>query len=251
MKKLFFSIALVLVLLAGQTGAALAQDTTPISGTVQNVALETDSAGTTTVVVTYTFTDSTGVQQTSTASLSVETAASLGLVTTDTTTGTTTVKDTANGSTVTIDPATILPEPEEEKEHPVGSALSDFFSETLGVDYDVIMEYHADGFGFGVIAQGLWMTKQLGGDSSTFAALLDAKKSGDYSGITLADGSTPRNWGDVIKSLKKGSNLGSVKSGHANSDATATETDQKGNSDKGGDKGGGKGGDKGKGKGKP
>ena len=278
MKKLFFSIALVLALLIGQTSSVFAQDTTPpatpITGTVQTVTVETDAAGITTVLVTYTYTDSAGVQQTTTSRLSLETATSLKLVTTDPTTNTTTADSAATGTTVTIDPATVLPEPtpeEEEPQHPVGSALNDFFSDALGVDYDTIMTYHEDGTGFGVIAQALWMTNQLDGDSDTFAALLDAKKSGDYSAITLADGSTPDNWGDVVRSLKKGSNLGSVKSGHApklepttdattpdaSTDATTTD-DTKGNGNKDKDKNNGNGkekdndkGNHGKGNGKP
>jgi len=254
MKKLLFSAMLILALLAGSTSVAFAQETTPTSNTVQSVAIETDAEGTTTVVVTYTYTDSAGTGQTATARLSVEIAESLGLVTTDPTTNEVAASDTAEGSTVIIDPATVIPEPEAEKEHPVGSVLGEFFSETLGVDYDIVMEYHDSGTGFGVIAQALWMSNQLGGDSSTFAALLDAKKSGDYSAITLADGSTPRNWGDVVKSLKKGSNLGSVKSGRANSDSSdTTDANQKGNGKGNSNKDGGKGekGNNGKGNGKP
>jgi len=227
MKKLLFSTALVLALLIGQTGIAFAQDATPISGVVQSVTLETDTAGTTTVLVAYTYVDSAGAQQTATSRLSVEAAASLGLVTTDPATNTTTVNDAATGSTVTIDPGAVIPDPvtEETPQHPVGSALSDFFSDLLGVDYDTIMEYHSDGTGFGVIAQALWLTSEMGGGTDMFTALLDAKKSGDYSAITLADGSTPSNWGDVVKSLKKGDNLGSVKSGHADSSASDTTSD--------------------------
>ena len=235
MKRLLFGLILTFVLIIGQTGVAFAQDTTLITGTVQSVVLETDTAtGQTTVVVTYTFTDSAGVTQTATARLSVETAAGpdLKVVTTDPNTNTTTVNPTAIGSTVNIDPATVIPA-EEEKEHPVGSALANFFSELLGVDYETIMEYHENGTGFGVITQALWLTNQLGGDTSTFTALLDAKKSGDYSGITLADGSTPGNWGEVVKSLKKGENLGSVKSGKVNSNSTSTDQTNGNGNDKG------------------
>jgi hypothetical protein len=114
--------------------------------------------------------------------------------------------------------------------------LSDFFSDMLGVDYETIMTFHEDGVGFGVIAQALWLTNKLEGDSTTFEALLEAKQSGDYSAITLADGSTPDNWGDVVKSLKKGDNLGSVISGRGQSgDETSTETSTNGH--KNGDNG--------------
>lgn len=267
MKKLLFSAALVLTLLAGQAGVAFAQDATPpASGTVVSVVIETDAQGVETVLVTYSYLDTSGAEQTESVRLSVETATDLGLVTTDAATNKTVVATEAEGSEVTIDPADILPEPEETDanadEHPVGSALDEFFSETLGVKYSTIMDYHEDGAGFGVIAQALWMTKQLDGDAATFEALMDAKKSGDYSAITLADGSTPRNWGDVVKSLKQGDNLGSVKSGRADAeDGDKTNgnapddkgkdkvNDNKGGKDKSDDKG--KSGDKGNKGGKP
>jgi len=209
---------LVLALLAMTAGTAFAQDAT-ITGTVQNVSVETnESTGETTVLVTYSYVDETGATQEQTVSLSVATAEGLGLASTSTdpVTGltSTTVNDGVEGSEITIDPATVLPDATtEEDQHPVGSALSDFFSEVIGVDYESIMTYHEDGVGFGVIAQALWLTNEINGDTSDFEALLAAKQSGDYSGITLADGSTPDNWGDVVKSLKKGDNLGSVMSG--------------------------------------
>lgn len=214
MKKLFTSMFLVLALLAMTAGTAFAQEATPITGTVQSVVLETDATtGETTAVVTV-LDETTGATQTVTISLA--TAESLGLVVTDPTTGGTTVSDTAVGSAVEIDPATVIStDTTEEEQHPVGSALSDFFGDVLGADYDTIMAAHEDGVGFGVIAQALWLTNELGGDSATFESLVDAKQSGDYSAITLADGSTPDNWGDVVKSLKKGDNLGSVMSGKA------------------------------------
>jgi hypothetical protein len=81
-----------------------------------------------------------------------------------------------------------------------------------------------------VIAQALWITDQIEGTSEDFTALLNAKKSGDYTGILLADGSTPENWGDVVTSMRKGDNLGSIKSGRAEKEAnsddqTGDETD--------------------------
>ena len=206
MKKLFVSTILALALLTMSVGAVFAQETTTITGTVETVSFGTDANGTTTVIVG--LRDDQGVLQTVT--LSLETATSLGLVTTDSN-GVTTVIDTAIGTLVTIDTADVSTEPTEDQ-HPVGSALSDFFSGLLGVDYDTVMSYHDDGVGFGVIAQALWLTNSLDGDSSVFTALLDAKQSGDYSAITLADGSTPDNWGDVVKSIKHGDNLGSVMS---------------------------------------
>ncbi len=192
MKNFFTSIFLVLVLLAMTAGTAFAQETTPITGAVQSVVLET--------------------------------AETLGLVTTDPTTSESKVTENAVGTTVEIDPTTILIEEDtEEDRRPVGSRLSDFFSGLLGVDYETIMTFHDDGFGFGVIAQALWLTNNLDGDTATFEALLEAKQSGDYNAVTLADGTTPDNWGDVVKSLKKGDNLGSVASGKGESGEDTSE----------------------------
>ncbi len=240
MKKFIFTFLAVLALLAAQAGRAFAQTSSPITGTVKSVTVEIDSSGTTAVVVTYEYADAAGATQTASARLSVETAVSLGLVNVDSASGAVAVKDAAIGGSVTIDPASVLPEPQEEPQHPVGSALGDFFGDALGVDYNLIMDYHAEGVGFGVIAQALWLTYQVGGDSSAFAALLEAKRSGDYSGITLADGSTPRNWGDVVKSLKKGSSVGAIKSGRSSLDNPSGKDDKSNNGKGNNGKGGGK-----------
>ncbi len=228
MKKLFTSTFLAVALLAISAGTAFAQEVTPISGTVQSVVLETDATTGETIAVVTVLDAVTG--ETQIVNLSSAAAESLGLITTDPITGETTVTEGAVGLVVEIDPATVLPVVEdpttEEEQHPVGSALSDFFSDLLGVDYETIMTYHEDGVGFGVITQALWLTNNLDGSTETFDALLAAKQSGDYSAILLADGSTPDNWGDVVKSLKKGDNLGSVMSGKADAgDETAVEVD--------------------------
>ena len=222
MKKILISALLAIMVLTMSFGTVFAQSTT-ITGDVQSVTLGTDANGAT--IVTVTLLDSQGVTQTVT--LSLETATTLGLVTTDPATGVTTISDTAVGTSVTIDSADVLPTPTtEESQHPVASKLSEFFSSLLGVDYDTLMSYHDDGVGFGVIAQALWITNELGGSTDTFSALLEAKQSGDYSNITLADGSTPRNWGDVVKSIKHGDNLGKVMSGHTDStDSTSTQNE--------------------------
>jgi hypothetical protein len=219
MKKILTSIFLMTALLAMTVGTAFAQEITEqITGTVQSVEFETDAeSGETTVLVTVL--DDMG--ETQTLRLSLETAESLGLITTDPETGEPSVAEGAVDSEVAIDPAVVIPDETEVEEevpaHPVGFAVSEFFGSLVGVDYDTIMASHEDGFGFGVIVQALWLANQIEGDAATFEALLEAKQSGDYSAITLADGSTPDNWGDVVKSLKKGSNLGSVMSGRADS----------------------------------
>jgi len=255
MKKLLTLAALVAALLTLSTGTAFAQEATPITGTVESVVPQTDEATGETIYVV-TLTDEFGT--THVVNLSQETAEGLGLISVDETTGEVTINEVVDP--ITVNPEDILPveEPGEEEqvaEHPVGSKLGEFFGELLGVDYDVIMEQKEQGFGFGVIAQALWLTNQIGGDSETFTALLEAKKTGDYSAIILADGSTPDNWGDVVKSLKKGENLGSVMSGKADdgSDDAAAETESangRGNGKSGAkDNAGGNNGDNGNGNG--
>lgn len=231
--KWMTALLVLVALCAAQFGSALAapaaQTTTPITGTVQSVTIETNaSTGETTVVVTVL---DTATNTTQTVRLSVDTAITLGLVSIDPATNQPVVTAAAVGSTVTIDPTQVLPEPApvEESQHPVGSALANFFSELLGVDYATIMEVHDEGVGFGVIAQALWMTSKLEGDSEAFMAIIEAKQSGDYSAITLPDGSTPTNWGQFRKALLQGdrkANLGQIMSGHATigEDGTITTT---------------------------
>lgn len=219
--KILFSIVLATIFLATQivaVGAAPAnqEDAPPITGTVESITVETDAeTGTTTVVVT--LVDEMGATQT--VRLSLEDATALGLVLEDET-----INPDAIGNPTEIDPALVIPdepeETEEEAQHPVGSALSDFFSDLLGVDYETVMDYHDDGVGFGVIAQALWITNALDGDSETFAAILEAKQNNDFSAITLPDGSTPQNWGQFRKAVmhdrdKSKENLGAIMSGRA------------------------------------
>lgn len=248
--KIVFSILLATIFLATQfiaVGAAPAtQETTPITGTIESVVLETDTAtDTTTVVVT--LTDEFG--ETQTIRLSLEDATALGLVTDD---GSRPVVDDSQiGTTVEIDPTLVIPdETTDEEQHPVGSALSDFFTDLLGVDYEMIMDYHEDGMGFGVIAQALWMTNSLVSEGDTememtpeelFSAILDAKKNKDFGAITLPDGSEPTNWGQFRKAImsdrdKSKENLGAIMSGRAeNGQADEGQTELK-NNGKGPDK---------------
>ena len=235
MKKLFTSMFIVLTLLTMTAGTAFAQDATLITGTVQTVVIETNATTSESVVVVTLLDETAGTTQT--VKISLEAAVTLGLVTTDATTGENVV---VVGQTVEIDPTIVIPEEvitdtTEEAQHPVGSALTDFFSGLLGMDYETIMTYHEEGIGFGVIAQALWLSKNLDGGTDTFESLLEAKQSGDYSAITLPDGSTPDNWGDVVRSHKKGENLGSVMSDKTKSNkdtsgaTTITTTKERGN----------------------
>lgn len=217
MKKLLTIIIFAAALLTLPTGVAFAQDPTPITGTVESVVPQTDPTTGETLYYVVTLTDELGT--THVVNISEATAESLGLITVDPTTGEVTINEVVDP--VTIDPVDILPpdgtgEEEEEAEHPVGSKLGEFFGELVGVDYDIIMTAREEyGVGFGVIAQALWLTNQIDGGADEFEALLEAKTTHNYENIILADGSTPDNWGDVVKSLKKGENLGSVMSGKA------------------------------------
>ena len=231
MSKLKFLLALTLmsVLVFAQVGnvaaAAPAQDTTPITGTIQSITLETDEEGVTTVLVTVL--DGEGVEQT--VRLSVETAVALGLVTLDPVTNEPIVDETQIGQTVEIDPTTVIPDEGEEEEtdvHPISALLSAFFGE----ESSVIDGYHEDGFGFGVIAQALWMSQNLGGDPSLTAEILEAKETGDYSAFILPDGTSPTNWGQFRKAvLSKKNNLGVVVSGQAESPADVQPGNGNGN----------------------
>lgn len=257
--KIVFSILLATIFLTTQfiaVGAAPAtQDTTPITGTVESIVLETDAeTDTTTVLVT--LTDEFG--ETQTLRISVENAIALGLVTDD---GSGPVVDeTKIGTSVDIDPAWVIPDKTtiEDAQHPVGSGLSEFFSDLLGVNYETIMEYHDDGIGFGVIAQALWMTNALEGDSDIFAAILEAKQNKDFSGIELPDGSEPTNWGQFRKAVmsdrdKSKENLGAIMSGRADTGQVDDELSgpmSTGKSNNGKSEGKGNGKDKNKDKGK-
>jgi hypothetical protein len=232
--KLLTGILLVLAVLFSQVGIVLAapapQETTTISGTIQIIQTETDQNGVTTVLVTLLDT-TTGLTQI--VRLSVETAA--GIVT-PVGTGLVTITTDANGNqVVTPDTSKInqvvdIPstdvitgeEPTAETVHPIAAILAKFF----GVEPSVVQGYHDDGYGFGVIAQAMWMAKGLGeGDMANADLILAAKKSGDYSAFTLLDGSTPTNWGQFKKAVmgKDKKNLGVIVSGHAETDQTQAQ----------------------------
>ena len=108
----------------------------------------------------------------------------------------------------------------------VGEALAGAFCGSQGVSYDTIMGWQTSGYGFGVIAQALFMAQALGADPTLAATILAAKTSGDYSALEAAlqgmgyDTSTVKNWnwGQVKKlvmsdAVKSMTNLGAVMSG--------------------------------------
>ena len=223
--KLLASILLVLCVLFAQVGVVAAApqvvDATPVTGMIQSITTETDATGATTVLVT--LIDDQGATQT--VRLSVNTAVALNLVTLDPATQEPVVDETQVGQTVEIDPTTVIPDeaPAEESVHPIAWLLAEFFGE----DPTIVEGYHENGFGFGVIAQSLWMSQNVGGDASLAGQILEAKQSGDYGNIMLSDGTTltlpdgtaPTNWGQFKKALSdKKNNLGVIVSGHADQD---------------------------------
>jgi hypothetical protein len=228
--RILASILLLAALLALQVGAVLAapasRQSTPLTGTVQGITLKTNSTTGVTVVLV-TLVDTAGNART--VALGGEAALALGLITLNPATGAPVANTAVIGTAISIEAGTVIPGEitPDVKQHPVGSALAEFFSELVGVDYETIMQYHEQGMGFGVIAQALWMTHELEGDSEVFSAILDAKRTGDYSAITMPDGSTPRNWGQFRKALLAGdkkANLGLIMSGRAQSATTSATT---------------------------
>jgi hypothetical protein len=135
------------------------------------------------------------------------------------------VLDPNNPLSVTIPTGDIIAD---EPVHPISALLAAFFDE----DASVIDDYHTeDGFGFGVIAQALWMSRNLTatetevGDASLAAAILQAKKDGSGTFTLNGEVITYTNWGQLRKALlKKHNNLGNVVSGHAEEDETSTQS---------------------------
>lgn len=229
--KSLAAILLVVTVLFAQVGtvfaAAPAQDTTPV--TVTGLSTTTDSNGATIVVVTAL--DSNGATQT--YNISVDTAVTLGLATVDSTTGVVTLLDlttTTEPVVVTIDPATVLPDAEQPTEpvNPISAILATFFK----VDASTVQEYHDDGYGFGLIAQALWMSTSLTesetGDVTLTKCILDARKNGTYSTcFDFGDEPVPTNWGQFKKAIldnKEKHNLGVIVSGHADNGSDVTTT---------------------------
>lgn len=248
--KLILTAALAFVVLFAQAGnaaaAPLTQDTTPIMAVITDIAVETNANGVTTVLVTY---DDQGTTQT--VRLSVDTAVTLGLVTLDPVTNEPVVNETQIGKSVELDPTTFMPDEttEEETVHPISALLAGFFNE----DASVIDTYHTDGFGFGVIAQALWMSQNLGDNASLAGDILEAKQNGDYSAFAeyFEDGSVPTNWGQFRKALlNKKENLGSVVSGQADNSNNPSQQEHGNGNGNGNDHGNGKNKDKNKDKGK-
>ena len=217
---LFASLQISPALAAASTEAVTATPTSnptsipALTGTVQSIVLQTDAAtGKTTVRVK--LTDSSGAK--STVEISLDEAIALGLVSLNVN-GMPVVNSSSIGTVVTITPGSVVTSPEQHPFlNPVGEAIANFF----GVDPAEIASQHAEGAGYGVIAQACWMSYRIVGDASICTAIVDAKLSKTVQEITLPDGSTISisNWGQFKKAYsdKKADhqNLGGIMSGHA------------------------------------
>src|SRR5215213_7638215 len=145
--KIFTNILLASVLLLAQVTVAFTspafQELNTIPGTVQRITLETDpNSGVVTVLVT--LIDANSAMQT--VRTSQETAQELGLLILDED-GSPLINEEALGLEIEIDPITVIPD--EQRHNSVANALATFFSDVSNLDYDTIMEAHADGTGFG------------------------------------------------------------------------------------------------------
>jgi len=240
-KMTWVALVVALALAVGQTSFAQAaplQQATTTDVTINSITEVTDP---TTLVTTYEVNVTYAGGFTTTLTLTAEQAASTtpALVTCDATFTTCTINTAVVDTTVAID-STVTTDPcaaPADGSQPVGEALQGFFCGSQGVSYDTIMGWQTGGYGFGVIAQALFMAQALGGDPTLAAAILAAKTSGDYSVLETTlqglgyDTSTVKNWnwGQVKKlvmseEVKSMTNLGAVMSGRATPATTTTTT---------------------------
>lgn len=231
-QKALAAFLLVMAILFAQVGTVFAapplQETTSITGIIDNISVETDANNEPVVVVTLTV---EGVPQT--VNLSVEQATELGLLQLDPVTNEPVLDpetnlplpdETVYGQEITIEPTE--EEPTEETVHPIATILASAF----GVDAAIVNGYHEDGFGFGVIAQALWIAQGLEENNPDIDAgmILQAKRDKDFSAFVLPDGSTPTNWGQFKNAAtgKDKKNLGIIVSGHVDPLDDTTVTNQ-------------------------
>jgi len=154
---------------------------------------------------------------------------------------------------VTIDSSQVIPdeEPAPAPVHLISQLLADFFFNGDTQMAGVIDSFHTGDndanqvFGFGVIAQALWMSKSFTDDGTADADLvgliLQAKSSGDYSQLSqyFDEGTDITNWGQLQKALrdnKEKHNLGVIISGHGDDSSQNTEHGKNNNHGKGKDK---------------
>jgi hypothetical protein len=231
--KTILGCLLVIVMAAAplaSVGAAAPAQTTTIEGTVQSCTTEADNfTGEPLVVCVINLPNDGGTQ---TIRLSVQDAVDNGLAVVEED-GTVTIIAT-EGQQISIDETLLVADPctmPEDASHPISKVLADFFCGDLGTNYNVIQDLHEDGFGFGEIAQACYMALQLEGTGSLCADILYAKQSGDYSQLTLPDGVTVSNWGQLRKAVlghdKKSSNLGSIVSDNKKNDSSGEKNNGK------------------------
>jgi len=220
--KTIFGVFLALILAAVQAasaGAAPLTQASTLDGTIQSCSTATDPL-TSAIIVVCTVNLTAGGTQT--VRLSAVNAQTLGLAVINPD-GSVTITAAA-GQTVSIDTTLLLPDPcvlPTGADQPVGAALTKFFCGSLGLDYATIQAFQSQGMGYGVIAQACFMAQVLQGNGMLCEAILNAKKTGNYSGLTLPGGATVSNWGQLRKTVfadgaKNAVNLGSIVSGRAN-----------------------------------
>ena len=239
MKKMKFLISLTLVFAVFIAQVSVVFAAGAIAGTVQSVTLETNTnTAVTTVLLTVV---ANGGSQT--VRITLESAITLGIVTLGGD-GNPVINELILGQPVEIDPTMVLTD-EQMKQHPVGNALATFFSDINDLDYETIMAAHENGTGFGVIAQALWLTRKLDGAADLFVAIIEAKRTKDFSAFVLEDGTIPENWGQFKKAImdgKKGKpgiamtdqgNNGSGNNGNGNGNSKDKDKDDKQNNGRG------------------
>lgn len=249
--KTVTGIVLVLTVLFAQVGTVFAAPVTQdgsVSGTIVSVEPSTpDANGDPTYLLTV---QDTTTGETQTVHISYDTAVSLGLFVLDPNTnepaldpntGEPMLDTSKNGTTVELTSDQILADEDSEggDVHPISALLADFFK----VDAGDVDQLHEDGFGFGLIAQALWIARddEENTDVELAGDILEAKQSKDYDAFFEAHpeyaeefgDNMPTNWGQFKKVLRdKHENLGNVVSGHADDEATQQENGKGKNKDK-------------------
>jgi hypothetical protein len=215
-----FVVVALLVLQVGTVSAASGSQTATIDGTLQSITQSTDSTGHTTFEVTVLKAD--GSSQI--VKLSAADAVSLGLVTANP--DGTYIVNNVTGQLVSIPTSMVIVDPCSETENGiVAAAISAFFCHAGSTVLDNTVDaLHAEGFGFGEIAQSCFMAEVL---QTTCGDILNAKKSHDFSTLGLPQ--TVSNWGQLKKyamgqEVKSLTNLGAIMSGRATPSASGQPT---------------------------
>lgn len=249
-KKLLASILLILAVMFAQVGNAAAapqaQDTTYPQ--IKEITTETDENGVTTVLVTQLLEDQTE----ETVRISFDYALQIGLID-DVTLQPVAIEELPEGTS--IDESEIIEvvpdeEPVAPDVHPISMLLAKFFfggEDDLAATYEMaslIDSYHngdneSGVFGFGVIAQALWMSQDFTEDGTADAELagdiLVVKRDKEYQTffedhpeyLENYDGPIPTNWGQFKKLLlDKKNNLGVIVSGQEDPASSTDELNQ-------------------------